>query len=105
MFARSDAACFSHRLRKWAVVAIAFATVGTAGCEWISSLGIPKEIREKGLLTALEEPMPLDQPFDAGFSGLQVEHESEMKALLARMAEFAEGLQNPAARDAYVQSL
>lgn len=78
---------------------------GAGGCGWISDLGVPQEIRDKGLLTALEEPMPLDQPFDPGFSAFQVEHPSEMRALLARMEEFAEGLEDPALRTAYAKSL
>lgn len=92
-------------IRRMLLASATLTAVSLSGCEWIASLGVPTEIREKGLLTALEEPMPLDQPFDASFSQFQVEHESEMRALLARMAEFAEELQDPMLRETYVESL
>src|SRR5688572_21141389 len=96
MFARRAAALF---------LVSSVASFGAGGCGWISSLGVPQEIRDKGLLTELEKPMPLDQPFSASFSGFQVEHPSEMRALLERMEEFAQGLEDPALCTAYAKSL
>lgn len=95
---------FARRLSVLFAV-LPLASLGSVGCGWISDLGVPQEIRDKGLLTALEKPMPLDQPFDPGFSALQVEHPSEMRALLARMDEFAAGLEDPTLRAAYAKSL
>ncbi|HEV7280110.1 MAG TPA: hypothetical protein VGN57_07860 [Pirellulaceae bacterium] len=95
MFARRASACCI-------VVVVA---ISTAGCEWISNLGIPQEIRDKGLLTELEKPIPLGQPFGGSLGAHQVEHPAEMRALLDRMEEFAEGLEDPALRAAYAKSL
>lgn len=93
-------------VRRAAVVSLVsfLASFGAAGCGWISSLGVPQEIRDKGLLTALEKPMPLDQPLEGDF-GHSIEHPAEMRALLDRMEEFAEGLEDPALRTAYAKSL
>jgi hypothetical protein len=94
--------------RRAAVVLLfsSLASFSAGGCGWISGLGVPQEIRDKGLLAALEKPMPLDQPFDGSYYlGHAIEHPAEMRALLDRMEEFAEGLEDPALRAAYAKSL